>query len=301
VHLSMLLDMASDGMSDRIGFGDRVSGTTYGEFRNRVRSAATRLLDTPGDRVCFLGLNSVELPVALFAAGLAGKAFAPLNYRLTDARLGAALRRLTPATLVLDHEMQSRVSALDGLVQIDTSGLEGREPTNEFPVADAESAAILLLTSGTTGEPKAAVLRHSNLTSYILGTVEFASAGPDEAALVSVPPYHIAGMSAVLSNLYAGRRTFYLDAFDPLRWVRTVEDQGITHAMVVPTMLDRILQAKEQTGAKLSTLRAVSYGGGPMPVDVVIRALEQLPHTDFVNAYGLTETSSTIAVLGPAP
>ena len=123
-------------------------------------------------------------------------------------------------------------------------------------------------------------------------------AGEDEAALVSVPPYHVAGTSAVLTSVYAGRRIKYLPAFTPEAWVAEVRDEAITQAMVVPTMLGRILDILEADGERLEHLRHLSYGGGRMPIPVIERALALLPHVDFVNAYGLTETSSTIAVLG---
>jgi acyl-CoA synthetase (AMP-forming)/AMP-acid ligase II len=142
------------------------------------------------------------------------------------------------------------------------------------------------------------VLRHANLTSYVMSTVEFLGADEDEAALVSVPPYHIAGISAVLSSAYGGRRIVYLPAFTAEDWVAVAAREGITHAMVVPTMLDRILDVLEATGERLPALRALSYGGGRMPEPVIARALTALPQVDFVNAYGLTETSSTVALLG---
>ena len=85
---------------------------------------------------------------------------------------------------------------------------------------------IWLFTSGTTGEPKAALLRHRHLVSYVLSTVEFMSADEDEAALVSVPPYHIAGIAAILSATYAGRRIVYLPQFDPDEWVRLAQAEA---------------------------------------------------------------------------
>jgi len=85
---------------------------------------------------------------------------------------------------------------------------------------DADAIGILLFTSGTTGAPKAAVLRQKHLVSYIFGSVEFGAAAPDEAALVSVPPYHIAGMAAILSSVYAGRRVVQLASFDAENWWR---------------------------------------------------------------------------------
>jgi acyl-CoA synthetase (AMP-forming)/AMP-acid ligase II len=114
-----------------------------------------------------------------------------------------------------------------------------------------------------------------------------------------VPPYHIAGVSAVLTGVYGGRRIVHLEAFTPQAWVATAAAEAITHAMLVPTMLGRVLDVLEDTGERLPALKALSYGGGRMPPAVIARALRLLPHVDFVNAYGLTETSSTISVLDP--
>src|SRR5690606_36356265 len=132
------------------------------------------------------------------------------------------------------------------------------------------------------------------------GTVEFAAAGPEEAALVSVPPYHVAGLANLLSNLYAGRRVVYLPQFDAAGWVAAVRREAVTNAMVVPTMLARICDVLEADGAALPSLRALSYGGARTPATVLQRVMALLPDFDLTNAYGLTETSSTIAVLGPA-
>jgi acyl-CoA synthetase (AMP-forming)/AMP-acid ligase II len=119
----------------------------------------------------------------------------------------------------------------------------------------------------------------------------------DEAALISVPPYHIAGVAAILTAVYGGRRTVYLPTFTPEAWVDLAVAEKITHAMLVPTMLGRILDVLEARGERLPHLRSLSYGGGRMPQAVIERALKLLPTAGFVNGYGLTETSSTIAVL----
>jgi acyl-CoA synthetase (AMP-forming)/AMP-acid ligase II len=158
----------------------------------------------------------------------------------------------------------------------------------------------VLFTSGTTGVPKAALLRQRHLVSYVLGSVEFGAAGEDEAALVSVPPYHVAGVAAMLSSLYAGRRIVQLPAFAPEVWLDLAERERVSHAFVVPTMLARIVAALEARGAQgPASLRSLAYGGGRMPLPVIERAMALLPGTAFTNAYGLTETSSTIALLGP--
>jgi fatty-acyl-CoA synthase len=162
-----------------------------------------------------------------------------------------------------------------------------------------DDVAVLLFTSGTSGEPKAAVLRHRHLTAYVLATIEFMAADEDEATLVSVPPYHIAGISAVVTSLFAGRRVVYLPAFTADDWVAAARDERVTHAMVVPTMLGRVLDVIGHDDVRLPHLRHLSYGGGRMPLSIMERAVALLPDADFVNAYGLTETSSTIAVLTP--
>jgi len=304
MDLTMLLQMAADGLGDRVILGSRSGGLTASQLAERASRVGGFLAPQAGDRVGLIDLNSEAVPVVLFGAALAGKSFVPLNYRLTDDQLRALVYRIAPATVVVGEGMAERLGVIPDVQLVTTKELLDISGDSTHPLApemsvDPESIAVLLYTSGTTGEPKAAVLRHRNLASYVLTTVEFAGAGEDEAILVSVPPYHIAGVSSVLSSTYGGRRAVYLPAFEPEAWVGTVQAESITHAMVVPTMLNRILQVVEERGATLPSLQALSYGGGPMPVAVIERALRLLPHVNFVNAYGLTETSSTIALLGP--
>ena len=210
--------------------------------------------------------------------------------------------RQVPAVLLCDAGTEHRFAGIDGLTLVTVGGfltsITGLEALAPEWSQDPEDVAVLLYTSGTSGEPKAAVLRHRHLTSYVLGAVEFMGAGEDEATLVSVPPYHIAGISAILTSVYGGRRLVQLPPFAPDAWVASPAARAITHAMVVPTMLGRILDVLDRrrtATARLPTLRHLSYGGGRMPVPVIERALALLPDVDFVNAYGLTETSSTIA------
>jgi acyl-CoA synthetase (AMP-forming)/AMP-acid ligase II len=252
--------------------------------------------------VGLLDVNSEAAPITLFAAAAAGMPFAPLNYRLADDRLAAIVNRLAPSALVVGPDLTWRVEGIGGLSVIPAAEAADPPPAAELaasPAGDPDAVAVMLFTSGTTGDPKAALLRHRHLTSYIIGTVEFLGAGPDEAQLVSVPPYHIAGITAILSCLFSGRRIVYLDSFDPVRWLTTVSSEHITQAMVVPTMLGRILDLLEEGDHDLGALRHLSYGGGRMPVEVVERAAKLLPGVDLVNAYGLTETSSTVSVLTP--
>ena len=303
MHTTLLLDMVAEAAPDRLALGPRADGVSFAELQARARAGAAWLAARPGETVVFLGLNGPAMAVAVFAAGFIGKPFGPLNYRLTDPDLNRLLARTAPSVAIVDDDMIARLTPAEGVTVVARSAFEAaaRDPAwrgIEVEAADPD-IGVLLFTSGTTGEPKVAILRHRNLTAYVISTVEFLAAEPDEAALVSVPAYHIAGISAVLTGVYSGRRTVHLPAFTPEAWVEAAVAERITHAMVVPTMLGRILDVLEARGEFLPDLKALSYGGGRMPQPVIERALRQLPHVGFVNAYGLTETSSTIAVLGP--
>jgi acyl-CoA synthetase (AMP-forming)/AMP-acid ligase II len=308
MELAVLLDMAVGDDPGRVAVVD-VDGTpmTRAELYAGARRVAARFRAEGATQVGYLATSGRALPVALFGAALAGLPFVPFNYRLSDEQLADILGREPGLVLVSGGDFLPRVrhapvrtviEAADLLAPGDNGGaaLDTLDPLG--PV-DPEAVAVLLYTSGTTAAPKAAVLRHRHLMSYILGTVEFGSSPPDDAVLVSVPPYHIAGVSTILSNLYSGRRVVYLDPFEPGGWLDRVRAEAVTHAMVVPTMLARIVDHLGDEPARVPTLRSLAYGGARMPGPVIERALDRFPSVAFTNAYGLTETSSTITVLGP--
>ena len=307
MNILMLLEMAASGMPDRVGLGARDSGLTYPELLERARAAASLMSDSDAERVLVCDRTSEALPIALFGAAAAGRAYVPLNYRLSDPELRALAERTAPALALVDEAGATRIGDIDGLHVVERSDFLESVATGSPPVADGEAAgadpdaiALLLFTSGTTGAPKAAVLRHRHLSSYVIESVEFMGAAEDEATLVTAPPYHIAGAMALVTSVYAGRRIVMLPEFDPDAWIDLVRAEGVTHAMVVPTMLTRIVDALDARGGDVVTgLRSLSYGGGKMARSVIERALDLFPETEFVNAYGLTETSSTISVLGP--
>jgi len=304
MNIALLLEMAADGAGDRVALGPQSGGTSYAELLRLARNTAGWLASQKGERAALLDGNSPAVPLLLFGAAMAGGQFAPVSYRLPAGQLRAVLKRLAPGVLVPGMNVVLPEPLPDGLtVWRRTEFLAAASQPlggGTLSQADPDDVAVLLFTSGTSGEPKAALLRHRQLVSYIIGSVEFLAADPDEAALVSVPPYHIAGISAILSCVYAGRRIVQLEAFDPQSWVRLVNDEHVTHAMVVPTMLTRIVDYLVTSGEKVTSLRHLSYGGGQMPRHTIETALGLLPHVDFANAYGLTETSSTVAVLEPA-
>jgi acyl-CoA synthetase (AMP-forming)/AMP-acid ligase II len=299
VNLLLLLDMAAAGRGDAPAVQAGDDALSASELLASAWSGAE--LVAGRDAVAFVGTNGLAFPVALFAAAAAGVPFVPLNYRLSAEQLDSMLRPLGEVVVVGEgsaHEaLATRGHPVLGAGELVATGRAGGA-SGEVPV-DADGPAVLLYTSGTTSAPKAAVLRHRNLSAYVIGTVEFGAAAEDEAVLVSVPPYHVAGLANLLSNLYSGRRIVYLPQFDAAAWVDAVRRERVTHAMVVPTMLARIADVLERDGAGLPSLRTLSYGGARTPSTVLQRVMALLPEVDLTNAYGLTETSSTIAVLGP--
>lgn len=301
MNIALFLEMAAEAAPDRIGLVCDGRRWTYSQLLAGARGAAARITESGCGHVALLDESSEAAVLALFGAALAGIPYCPLNYRLADPDLGALLQRIEPALVIGDKGRATRLCA--GNLALSRSAFVEASLANSHDsveAAEGEGIAIQLFTSGTTAAPKAAILRHSNLVSYILGTVEFASADEADAALVCVPPYHIAGISALLSSVYSMRRIVILPAFSPEAWLQLARSEGVTNAFVVPTMLARIIDAMERSGeTALPALRAIAYGGGKMPLEVIEKALALLPDTGFTNAYGLTETSSTVALLGP--
>ncbi len=300
MSISLLLEMAVSGDPDRLAVVSGDVRLTTQQLSDLADGGAGVIEASGCEHVVYVGAGGAMLPLLLFASARSGRTFTPINYRLSADGIRALIERLPAPLVVVDARYRDMVGSAGKAVMDSDEFLAAArtaEPAAEFP--DPDAVGVVLFTSGTTSAPKAVELTHNNLTSYITGTVEFGSAEPTDAALICVPPYHIAGVSAALSNLYAGRKMVYLANFDAAEWIRLVNDEAVTTATVVPTMLDRIVKVLEAEGHSLPSLRNLAYGGSKVGLPLVRKALQLLPEVGFVNAYGLTETSSTIAVLTP--
>jgi acyl-CoA synthetase (AMP-forming)/AMP-acid ligase II len=304
VNVLTLLEMAATGMPGRVGIGRlhpaeaAAVGLTYRALLDRASSGASVLVERDVEELVYVGVNADDFAVALFAAAWAGIPLVPGNYRLGRDALESLLAHHPNALVISDAELPTTTHAVTVAQWRAACAERSGDPSPWSD--DPEAVAVLLYTSGTTSEPKAAVLRHRHLTSYLLGSIDFGAAGEHEAVIVSVPPYHIAGVSNLLSNVCAGRRVVYLETFTAQGWLDCVRAEAVTHALLVPTMIATITEHLDQaTDADVPTLKSLAYGGAKMPIPVLERSIRLFPGVDFVNAYGLTETSSTIAVLGP--
>ncbi|MFF0224063.1 class I adenylate-forming enzyme family protein [Streptomyces sp. NPDC004629] len=283
MNIAVILEMAASA-HDRPAVTEGGRTLLAAELQHLARHAADRFRGR--SVVLYLGPNHPAYPVALFGAALAGIPFVPLNYRLGEDQLSALIARHPGAAVLRPDDLHGLLTA---------RGEAAWQPVPQ----DQEAVAVVLYTSGTTAAPKAALLRHRHLLAYVFTTQDFGSAQPSDASLVALPPYHVAGLMNLLTNLYAGRRVVYQSTFAPADWLATVRREGVTHAMVVPTMLARVTAVLGDAQADVPTLRNLAYGGARCPLPVVERALRQFPDTGFVNAYGLTETASSVCVLGP--
>ena len=179
MHLSSFVEMVESGFDDRVLLGDQKSRITGTEFGFLVRLGATQVHNQYAS-VIYVGENHSLLPVALFAAAWAGVPFVPVNYRLEDRQLHSLLERYPNSLVLTDHLTSDRLAGFSPKVfekwldELSTIDLEEVGPTE--PAEDDDDVAVVLFTSGTTSEPKSALLRHRHLMAYLLGSVEFGSA-----------------------------------------------------------------------------------------------------------------------------
>lgn len=298
--IGLLLELGAAMSGDRIAVGRGAHAITFAQLEKRATTAATYVTASDARSVVYIGQSGPAFHVALFASALAGVPITSLNYRLADGQLEALIDQLD-APLVVADDAYIGLVADRPRVYASSTLLSDLLPAHDVPLPDVDddSPAVVLFTSGTTSAPKGVVLRHSHLISYVLTTVDPGSAEEGDTALVCVPPYHVAGIGAVLTNTVAGRRVVHLADFTARGWLSAVAEERVTGAMLVPTMLARIVDELDGSQAVAPTLRSIAYGGSRIPAPVLAKALRAFPDAGFVNAYGLTETSSTIALLGP--
>ncbi|RZF61243.1 long-chain fatty acid--CoA ligase [Sphingomonas populi] len=293
-----MLRQAAEEDGDRTALVCEGRRWSYAALWTAARGAATLFRESEARYVALLDGNGEAGVIALFGAALAGLPFAPLNYRRADAEVAALLDRIAPAWLIAGDDRAAWLGAAATVSSAAAFVAAAQAATPSAVESDGDDIAVQIFTSGTTGAPKAALLRHRHLLAYVAATATPAKAGAQEGSLVSVPPYHVANVVAVLTAVQARRRLLVLPAFAPEAWLRLAEAEAPTYAFVVPTMLARILDHLDGDD-RLASLTALSYGAGPMPPALLERALECFPDVRFTNAYGLTETCATIASLTP--
>ena len=268
-----------------------------------------------GDKVGMLQVNCNECIEVYFATAKLGATYVPLNFRARAEELEFMINFSEASALFLGQRyvkmvnaMREKIPGMKNLVSVEgpaegmldyESVLAEADPEEVFTDIDDNDTSILMFTAGTTGQPKGVMLTHDNLATYVLNNVSPADPDIEEKNILTVPLYHIAGMQAVLAAVYGGRTLVVQRQFDPSDWMTLVETESVTRAMMVPTMLKQLMEHEEFPERNLSSLQVITYGAAPMPVEVITKAIEVFPGTRFINAFGQTESASTITMLTP--
>ncbi len=261
----------------------------------------------PGDRVAVLSKNCAEMLELMFACSQVGAVMAGLNWRLSAREIAAIVADAAPKVLVvapeeepLLAELTTEVAAGMRIVRLgeyyDTwrAQMQPVDPGHDGAPGDV---ALLLYTSGTTGLPKGVMLTNEGM-SYTPRLGEAWGMGPDSVNLVAMPLFHIGGCGYGTSTLTRGGHTVLLREVNPALIVETIARHRVTHTFLVPTVVQALLMVPGVDQADLSSLQLLMYGAAPMG-DVLLRRAMDTLQCRFIQAYGMTETAGTVAVLPP--
>ncbi|SDM08477.1 long-chain acyl-CoA synthetase [Oryzisolibacter propanilivorax] len=266
----------------------------------------------PGECVALLALNSDWCVEAFLAAWWAGAVPCPINTRWSEAEMLHALRDCDARVLLVDADFAAQgpalarqLPALRALWHLGAgAALAGVARVEELiaataPVPDArrggDALATILYTGGTTGAAKGVMLSHANLwTATMARLAELPSYG---TALLTTPLFHVAGLGRLVSQLVLGGTSVIEPMFRPQAFLQAVHEHGVDDVVLVPSMLQILLDDPAFDAARLRGLKRITHGAAPMPVALLRRAMQALPHVQFCGAYGMTE-SSAVATLG---
>jgi acyl-CoA synthetase (AMP-forming)/AMP-acid ligase II len=269
--------------------------------------ALTRLGIGGGDRVAFLGPNHPVFLEVLFGTGQLGAIFVPLNARLTPAELAYILGDCGARVLVHSPEHKETAEALRSVVpnvfDLDTyetllAGAPDGAPELDEPV-DQDDVAVIMYTSGTTGQPKGASLTHANIHWNSFNVLIDVDLAGDEVTLVNAPMFHVAALNqTVLPTLLKGGTVVLMSAFDPARTLELIAELRVTYLFGVPAMFQAIAAAPRWVDADLSSVRSMICGGAPVPEQLI--SIYQQRGLTFLQGYGLTESAPSALFLRAA-
>ena len=303
--------------------GEAMSFMELQQRSNRLANAMAERGVGRGDRVAFMQVNCNQAVEVYFATAQLDAIYVPINFRVKTEELEQMLGISQPSLLFIGERYLSLIHSgvpsgggsnggisPEQVIILDGDGSEGRENYESLlagasddemlsPEAEDDDTTVIMFTAGTTGVPKGVMLTHDSFSSFLLSTVNPADPEIEESNLLTVPLYHIAGLQAALAAVYGGRTLIIMRQFEPAEWMGLVQEHRADRAMLVPTMLKQLMDHPRFHDFDLSSLDVITYGAAPMPVEVIRRAIQEFPGARFINAFGQTETASTITMLPP--
>ncbi|MBI9086868.1 MAG: long-chain-fatty-acid--CoA ligase [Desulfobacterales bacterium] len=297
---------------DKIAFWEAENHYSYGQFLERVQSAAGILANMglgPGDRFAIVAPNRFETAILIYAGYWSGTVPVPLNFRLAPPEICFMLDDCNAKCLFIDDSFAALLNDEKLKTWKDTtifigSDKEGR--SYETMLANADKApefhsnpdddAIILYTGGTTGRSKGVRLSHRNIISDALQCAPILGPRRDDIYLHAAPMFHSADLLGTVWILF-GAGHVYMPTFSPVGLLEIIERCNITFTMLPPTMIIMALQVSDFHNYELSSLRGLIYGASPMAVEWIKKTIDAFPSVELYQGYGLTETSPLLTIL----
>jgi long-chain acyl-CoA synthetase len=301
----------------RIAIDHEGQQVTYAQFHDLVECSARKIAAlgaAKGDRVAVMLQNSPDYLDLYYSTARAGTMIVPLNTRwhineiiFTLADSGSKLLFVDERFATLVPQIRAGNTALEHIVFTGTGQCgEGMvdwrtcKDTGALPGEPDENDIVgLFYTSGTTGGPKGAMLTHRNVYSNAIHTMlpplEYQTEGK---YLHSAPMFHLADAGAIHALTLCGVTHCFLPSFDAEGTLRAIQEHRITNLVLVPTMLNMVLNHPNFDRYDLSSLKRITYGASPMPLPLLQLAMEKLG-CEFIQGYGMTEVSPVLTMLKP--
>jgi fatty-acyl-CoA synthase len=255
--------------------------TTYAELATQVERAATALDVKKGERVAWLGYNHPQMIVLLFALARRGGILVPLNWRLTATEHHQILADCSPKQIFSDEDFKQAA---------------GRLTTKPGAPSKNPDDLLIVYTSGTTGEPKGAVLTEAALTWNARNSFHAHDLAESDHVLTSLPMFHVGGLNIqTLPALLAGATVTLHKRFDPGAWLADVAKRKPTLSLLVPAAMHAVISHPAWATADLSSLRLLNTGSMVVPLSL-IRAFHERK-VPVGQVYGATETAPIATAL----
>jgi len=278
---------------DRIAFSNDAGRQTFRELHDRVAGIAGYLADqgfNRGDRIALLLPNEDQYIELIYACAWLGLVAVPLNTRFSEMEIDHVLADATPRGLIRHSSLPTPKTALPWQRVIDLQPLITGNVPPPAPIYGPETVLALIYTSGTTGRPKGAIQTHANILSNIYHLNYWMPYEEGGVYLHAAPIFHILDFPFMFAAPAFGACQVTIPKFSPQIFCQAVQREGVTQTVLVPTMINLLVQFDDLKKYDLSSLEQLAYGGSPIAPELVRRTQETLPNVKLVQGYGLTET-----------